>query len=168
MSEEPRWISSWIATMLVIGQIVLLIVVGGGEVAWLRYPGFALWALAAVFGWLPIYQFKKHGGVARGDGYVKTTRLVDTGLYAIVRHPQFVAWPVMAVAVALVSQHPAVIMMGAVAFVLACFDFRRVDAMEVEKFGDEYRRYMDRVPGWNFIAGFWRWLDRRRDAARRA
>lgn len=161
-SREPKWIASWITTGLVIGQIILLIVLGGGEVEWLRYAGFVLWALAAVFGWVPVYQFKKHGGVAEGDSYVETTRLVDTGLYAIVRHPQYVAWPLTGVAVALVSQHPAVIAMGAAAIVLACVDFRKVDDLDLAKFGDPYRAYMERVPGWNFVAGFWRRLRRRR------
>ncbi len=159
-AKEPRWIASWLATGLVIGQIVLLFVLGGGDIAWLRYVGFLLWALAAVFGWLPIIHFKRHGGVSRGDSYVKTSRLVDTGLYAIVRHPQFVAWPLMAVAVALVSQHSVVIAMGVAAFVLACIDFRAVDARNVAKFGDEYREYMERVPGWNFVAGLWHWMRR--------
>jgi protein-S-isoprenylcysteine O-methyltransferase Ste14 len=160
VSQAPRWIAAWIATGLVIGEIVLLVVFGAGDLAWLRYVGFAIWTLAAVFGWVPIFQFRRRGGVARGDSYVKTTRLVDTGLYAIVRHPQFVAWPLMSVAVALVSQHPVVIAMGAVAGVVACLDFRWVDEQEIEKFGDEYRDYMRRVPGWNFIAGFWRWARR--------
>jgi protein-S-isoprenylcysteine O-methyltransferase Ste14 len=161
-AQQPsKWIASWIASFLVIGQIVLLIVLGAGEISWLRYVGFLLWALAAVFGWLPIYQFKKRGGVAEGDSYVKTTRLVDTGLYAIVRHPQFVAWPIMSVAVALVSQHPVVILMGAAAFVSSCLDFNKVEARNIDKFGEEYRRYMERVPGWNFVAGLWRWVSRK-------
>ncbi len=99
--------------------------------------------------------------MARGESYIKTTRLVDTGLYAIVRHPQFVAWPIMSLAVALVSQRPVVVAMGAAAFVLACMDFRQVDARNLAKFGEEYRLYMERVPGWNFIAGLWRWVNRR-------
>ncbi len=161
MSEEPKWTASWIATGLVIAQIILVIVLGGGEIPWLRYAGFALWALAAVFGWVPVYEFKKRGGVAQGDSYVKTTRLVDTGLYAIVRHPQFVAWPLMSVALALVSQRPLVVVMGAVAFVLACLDFRKVEARNIEKFGEPYLEYMERVPGWNFVAGLWRWMRRK-------
>jgi protein-S-isoprenylcysteine O-methyltransferase Ste14 len=160
-SAQPTWIFSWIATGLVIGEIVLLILLGAGDLRWLRYLGYGLWLLAAVFGWLPIYHFRTHGGVARGDSYIKTTKVVDTGLYAIVRHPQFVAWPLMAAAVALVSQDLVVIVMGAAAFVLASLDFRWVDARNVDKFGDEYLRYMERVPGWNFIAGLWRWIRRR-------
>jgi protein-S-isoprenylcysteine O-methyltransferase Ste14 len=160
-AEQPTWIASWLATGLVICQIVLLFVLGGGDAGWLRVAGFSLWAVAAVFGWLPIVHFKRHGGVAHGDSYVRTTRLVDTGLYAIVRHPQFVAWPMMAAAVAMVSQHPVVIGMGVVAFALACVDFRAVDARNIDKFGDAYREYMERVPGWNFVAGVWRRVRRR-------
>ena len=168
MSKEPKWIASWLAGGLIVGQFVLLIVLGGGEIAWLRYAGFALWTLAAVFGWVPIYQFKRSGGVATGDSYIKTTRLVDTGLYAIIRHPQFVAWPLMNVALAFVSQHPVVVVMGAVAFVLACLDFRDADKRNIDKFGDEYLEYMERVPGWNPVAGLWRWVCRRAGASRSA
>ena len=160
--KQPKWIASWLATGLVIGQIVLLIVLGGGEIRWLRYAGFTLWVIAAVLAWVPVFQFRRHGGVAPGNSYVKTTRLVDTGLYAVVRHPQFLAWPLMAIAVALVSQHLVVIAMGAVAFVLACVDFRAVDARNVAKFGEEYRQYQERVPGWNVVAGLWRWMRRSR------
>lgn len=52
--------------------------------------------------------------------------------------------------------------MGAAAIVLACVDFRKVDDLDLAKFGDPYRAYMERVPGWNFVAGFWRRLRRRR------
>jgi protein-S-isoprenylcysteine O-methyltransferase Ste14 len=150
------WLASWIATGLLFGQIVLLIMFGAGRIVWLRYIGFALWALSAIFGWLPIFQFRRKGGVAKGASYIRTTRLVDTGLYAIVRHPQFVAWPLMSVAVALVSQHPVVIALGAAAFLLACLDFPKADLRNIEKFGDAYREYMQRVPAWNFVAGAYR------------
>jgi protein-S-isoprenylcysteine O-methyltransferase Ste14 len=161
---KHSWLATWLATGFLIGQIGLLIVYGGGDIAWLRYAGFALWGLSAIFGWVPIFQFRRRGGVAKGSSYMNTTRLVDTGLYAIIRHPQFVAWPLMSVAVALVSQHPAVIAMGVAAFALSCLDFRRVDMRNIEKFGDEYREYMQRVPAWNFVAGTWRWAIQRFNA----
>jgi protein-S-isoprenylcysteine O-methyltransferase Ste14 len=34
------------------------------------------------------HHLPQEGGVAKGEGYIKTTVLVDTGIYAIVRHPQ--------------------------------------------------------------------------------
>lgn len=160
-SREPQWTAAWIATGLTVAQIILLIVFGSGEIAWLRYVGFAIWTLAVVFGWVPIYQFKRGGGVGKGNSYIETTLLVDTGLYSIVRHPQFVAWPLMNLAVSLVSQHPLIIAMGAVALVLAAVEFRKADARNIKKFGQGYRAYMERVPGWNFIAGIWRWMRRK-------
>ncbi len=168
MSNEPHWVASWIAAVLTLGQIALLIALGGGEIIWLRSAGFAFWTLAAVFGCLPIYQLKRHGGVAKGASYMETTQVVDTGIYAIVRHPQFVAWPLMNVALAFMSQNPMVVAMGAAAFVLACVDFRTVDARNVDKFGDAYRDYVIRVPGWNFIAGLWRWAQRATNTSRSA
>jgi protein-S-isoprenylcysteine O-methyltransferase Ste14 len=79
-----------------------------------------------------------------------------------------VAWPLMNVAVALVSQHLVVLVVGAMAFVLACADFRKVDARKIDKFGEEYHAYMERVPGWNFIAGLWRWVGRKTRRSRSA
>jgi protein-S-isoprenylcysteine O-methyltransferase Ste14 len=164
--SQPKWIASWLASGLIVAQIVLLFVLGGGDSTWIRTAGFALWFLAAVFGWVPIVQLRRRGGVAAGESYVKTTLLVDSGLYAIVRHPQFVAGPLMSVALALVTQHPAVIVIGFAAVLFWWVDFRTVDARNIDKFGDEYRQYMDRVPGWNFVAGTWRWVVRRIGARR--
>lgn len=42
--------------------------------------------------------------------------------------------------------------------VLFCKDFREVDSSDIAKFGDAYRDYMERVPGWNPVAGVWRWI----------
>jgi len=164
MADEPKWVAAWVATGFLIAQFVLTLVLDGGEIDWLRYAGFVLWAHAVVLGWVPIVQFKKAGGIARGDSYMETTRVVDTGLYAIVRHPQFLAWPLMAVALALVSQHLVVIALGAAAIALSIGDFRKADARNIEKFGEQYRDYMERVPGWNLPAGLWRRMRSRKRA----
>jgi protein-S-isoprenylcysteine O-methyltransferase Ste14 len=37
----------------------------------------------------PIVMFPRLGGVPKGKSFVCTTPLVDTGIYAIVRHPQY-------------------------------------------------------------------------------
>jgi protein-S-isoprenylcysteine O-methyltransferase Ste14 len=120
-----------------------------------------LWCVGVAFAWVPIFQFKRQGGVAKGESYVKTTVLVDTGLYAIVRHPQFVSWPMFSIAVALIVQRWPVAALAAASIVLFCLDFRKMDASDTDKFGDAYREYMERVPGWNPIAGVWRWMRRK-------
>jgi len=46
---------------------------------------------------------KAKGGVAKGKSYIETTRLVDSSLYAIVRHPQYVAGMLFNLAMMLVA-----------------------------------------------------------------
>ena len=59
-----------------------------------------------VFAVLPILTLRRQGGVAKGQSYMKTTTLVDTGIYAIVRHPQGgTAWLLFNLATMLIAQH---------------------------------------------------------------
>jgi protein-S-isoprenylcysteine O-methyltransferase Ste14 len=76
-----------------------------------------IWVLSAVFGVLPIYTFRKKGGVVKGQSYMKTTELVDTGVYSIVRHPQYLAGLLLIIALMLVTQHWLSIIAGIIAFV---------------------------------------------------
>ncbi|MBN1977533.1 MAG: isoprenylcysteine carboxylmethyltransferase family protein [Anaerolineae bacterium] len=143
-----------ISAPLTVVQIVLAFVLHqpGSEV--LRWIGWVLWWTSAVFGWLPILTFRRRGGVAKGKSYVHTTRLVETGIYAIVRHPQMgTAWLLMCVALMLITQHWISVVLGVPAMVLAYVDLLKADQCLVVKFGDAYRRYMERVPRVNFVAG---------------
>ena len=119
----------------------------------LAYIGMVIWALSAVFGIVPIYTFRKRGGVAQGESYIKTTKLVDTGVYSIVRHPQHLAGLLLIIALMFTTQHWLSVIAGAIAFAASYFDTVRADAPLVEKFGDDYRLYMKRVPRLNFLLG---------------
>ena len=117
----------------------------------LAYFGLALWVLSGVFGILPIYTFRKRGGVPEGQSYMKTTKLVDTGVYSIVRHPQYLAGLLLIIALMLMTQYWLSVIAGAIAFATFYFDTLRADANLVEKFGNDYRLYMERVPRANLF-----------------
>jgi protein-S-isoprenylcysteine O-methyltransferase Ste14 len=158
---HPFLLSS-IAGVLTVAQIVLAFVLGqrGNEV--LRWIGWILWWAGAVFGWLPIFTFLRKGGVPKGKSFVHTTALVETGIYAIVRHPQMgVAWLLMCLGLMLITQHWVSIALGVPAMALAYLDLLKADQRLVEKFGDAYRRYMERVPRVDFVAGIVRLMRRR-------
>lgn len=142
--------------LLLLVEMALCMLQDAGRIGWLAVLGAALAILALLLLVVPVVQFKRVGGVARGDIFPNTTVVVDSGLYAVVRHPQFTGAWMLAVAGALYSQRPLVAGLGVAAIVALLVDFRRADARNVEKFGDEYVRYMARVPGWNPIAGLWR------------
>jgi len=50
--------------------------------------GWVVWGLGMVLVVAPIVMFPRRGGVPKGKSFISTTRLVDTGIYTIVRHPQ--------------------------------------------------------------------------------
>jgi protein-S-isoprenylcysteine O-methyltransferase Ste14 len=85
-----------------------------------------------------------------------------SGIYAIVRHPQFLAGMLINLALTLITQHWLVALLGALSAGLTYMDALRADQDGTEKFGDEYRRYMQRVPRMNFVAGIIRLARRSR------
>lgn len=119
----------------------------------LAYFGLALWGMSGVLGILPIITFRRHGGVAEGDSYMKTTKLVDTGIYSVVRHPQATAGLVLVIALVCISQHLVSLIVGAVTFATMYADIVRDDSQLVDRFGPDYEEYMERVPRTNFILG---------------
>ena len=137
-----------ITWMCIIAQIVLTFVLWDNfyELGFLVYIGYALWALGAIFGIVPIIQFRLKGGVEKGKSYVQTKRLVTTGLYAIVRHPQYIASIIISMALVCMSQHWVVIVLLLPPIVLTYIDTRRADKALVIKFGEEYELYQKEVP----------------------
>jgi protein-S-isoprenylcysteine O-methyltransferase Ste14 len=115
--KNPRAIIiAAVLTLAAVGQIVLVILLHNPEAnATIINIGWGILWLSALFGLLPIYTFRKWGGVPKGKGYIPTTILVDRGVYAIVRHPQYLAGILMSLALYLVSRHWAVALTGVLA-----------------------------------------------------
>jgi len=145
-----------LVTILFISQIIfginLLSEVSQIEI--LAYIGVGLYVISGlVFGWLPVIEFRKKGGVKKGKSYIHTTQLVDTGIYSIVRHPQYVTFILWAIAGILLFQHWIIILLGIPIVPLTYVDLIRADNNAIEKLGDDYKAYMKRVPRANFLLG---------------
>lgn len=130
--------------------------------AWLQWIGWFVWVLSLVFGVAPIFILRHKGGVSQGKSYVNTTQLVDVSLYAIVRHPQYLGGILFNLSLMLLAQHWLVILLGVVSAVLIWLDIQAADQDGIEKFGDEYRQYMQRVPQVNFLSGIMRLAQRKK------
>ena len=165
MKHWKMYILSYIWSSLLIAQILLVFVFGMNPKAGLqaiRMAGWIIWGLSVILGWLPIFILKKKGGVGKGRSYVHTSVLVNSGLYAIVRHPQYTAGILFSLALIMLSQTWIVAVIGLVCIMLMYLDILKADKYEIQKFGDEYRRYMKKVPGMNFILGVLRLLRNKR------
>ena len=143
-------------------QLALLFLLPAGGIDWLVYAGWALFAVSAVLGWLPIFLFYRRGRVPKRKSYIHTTQLVTSGLYAFVRHPQYLAGDFLAVAVMCITQHWATLAAGTIAIIGNRLSMVKADRGLVEKFGEPYREYMERVPRASLVLGFVRWIRRRR------
>jgi protein-S-isoprenylcysteine O-methyltransferase Ste14 len=159
----PPHLLAWIWSALLLLQMGLaFFVFSEPRFPELRVVGWAVWALGTVFAILPTFTFRTRGGVPEGKSYMETTALVDTGLYAVVRHPQGgTAGILLNLALALIGQHWLLVVLAAVGMVLIYIDAFRADEACIEKFGQEYVRYMQRVPRVNFVAGTVRLLQSR-------
>ena len=153
----PATLSSLLFISQIIVGIYLLSYVTQIEI--LAYVGIVLYVLSGiVFGMFPVVEFRRKGGVKKGTSYVQTTKLVDSGIYSIVRYPQYVTFIMWAIAGMLLFQHWIIIIVGIPIIPLTYFDLIRADKVLIEKFGEEYKAYMKRVPRANFILGIIRRL----------
>jgi protein-S-isoprenylcysteine O-methyltransferase Ste14 len=121
--------------------------------------GWFVMIISAIFGWLPMITFRRKGKV-EGRGYIHTTVLVDSGIYSIVRHPQYLAGILLNVALTLITPHWTVTFMGLIAIAITAMDTITEEQRCIEKFGDAYRQYMQRVPRLNFVLGIIRAVQR--------
>ena len=116
--------------------------------------GWIVWAFGMVLVMAPIVMFPRRGAVAKGKSFVHTTRLVDTGIYAFVRHPQYLGG-ILAIFVAtlLLYPHWLFAVLGVPGAVILCWSTKEEEKRLIERFGDDYRVYMRKVPRMNLILG---------------
>ncbi|MFW9935884.1 MAG: methyltransferase family protein, partial [Candidatus Thorarchaeota archaeon] len=104
-----------LVSFLFISQIIfgIYLLPAVSQIVMLAYIGVGLYVISGLaFGLLPIIEFRKKGRVRKGKSYIHTTKLVDTGIYSIVRHPQYVTFMLWAIAGMLLFQHWVIVLLG--------------------------------------------------------
>jgi protein-S-isoprenylcysteine O-methyltransferase Ste14 len=147
-----------------------LVLTGAIEVE--TYPPLSIiaWVVLA-FGMVlvmaPIIMFPRRGGVHKGKSFVDTTRLVDTGIYAIVRHPQYTGG-IYAIFLTTLLLYPHWLfgLLGAIGIIVIYMGCKEEDKRLIVKFGDDYKSYMQRVPRMNVFAGLIRLIRNKRISKR--
>jgi len=102
----------------------------------------------------PIVMFPRRGGVPRRKSFVHTTRLVDTGIYAVVRHPQYLGGILsIFVATLLFYPHWLFAVLGIPGAAILYLSAREEDKHLIQRFGNDYLAYVIRVPRMNLVSG---------------
>jgi protein-S-isoprenylcysteine O-methyltransferase Ste14 len=149
-------VTATFSSILFLSQIIIGIYLLSevSQIDVLAYAGVGLYCFSGiVFGALPVFEFRKKGGVQKGQSYIHTTKLVNTGIYSIVRHPQYITYIMWAFSGMLLFQHWIVILLGVPIIPLTYVDLIRADRACTARFGEDYRVYMNTVPRANFLLG---------------
>jgi protein-S-isoprenylcysteine O-methyltransferase Ste14 len=173
MKEEktgkPQWKPTWkdlifssVGGILFIGQIVLCFVFyDWAGLTVLLYLGWIILAVAVVLGWRARVAFETKGGAQEGESWLRTSAVVDSGVYAVVRHPMYLSFMLLILALMLISQHWLSVVFGIPIVILLYLAMGVEERSNIERFADDYKRYMQRVPRMNFMLGLVRLLSRK-------
>jgi protein-S-isoprenylcysteine O-methyltransferase Ste14 len=115
----------------------------------LRVIGFSLYAVAFFFAAFAFINLRRKGKPE--DAWERTTRLITSGVYGVIRHPMYFGSAVWAIGIILVFFSIRSLILGAVSIVFFVLASRLEDEKNIKKFGDAYREYIDRVPRWNIL-----------------
>ncbi len=154
----------WASSLTILGIVCFpanpLVLTGVMEVksyTALSIVGWVVWVFGMVLVMAPIVMFPRRGGVPKGKAFVNTTRLVDTGIYAVVRHPQYTGG-IYALFLTTLLWYPHWLfgVLGVLGTIVIYISCREEDQYLIDKFGEEYIKYMQRVPGMNIFLGITR------------
>ncbi len=148
------YIPSIIYGLAIITQIILVFFCYNlYHLDFLNWIGWGFMVFFIFFGSLPKFAFKKYGEIEKGKSYLFTTKLVDKGIFAIIRHPYWLCWILLSISLTLLSQHIIMITLTLIAVPIIYLETFSLDKGLIEKFGEDYRRYKKNVPRINLILG---------------
>jgi protein-S-isoprenylcysteine O-methyltransferase Ste14 len=165
--REPGRFLYYAAAILLFLTWLSLFLENDSAIGWLQAVGWLLVGAGIVLIFLPMFVLHRKGQPEEGKDWTHTSTLVDTGIYAVVRHPLYLGWSLMYPALVLASQHWLTVVIALPGLVCVALISKQEDQLLVAKFGDAYERYMQDVPALNLPAGIIRHLRRRNRAAGR-
>jgi protein-S-isoprenylcysteine O-methyltransferase Ste14 len=140
-----------------LGSVYTILILGLGRVGIqlnilpLRIIGFVLLVPAALFT-ISAFVALKHRGKPE-TGWEHTTVMVKSNIFRIVRHPMYLGTAIWAIGAALIFQSIPSTILGIVSAFCCWMASQKEDAFNIEKFGESYKEYMEKVPMWNAFRG---------------
>jgi protein-S-isoprenylcysteine O-methyltransferase Ste14 len=117
----------------------------------LAVVGWIIFGVGALFYVLSVFTLHRKG----------VSNIVDSGIYGIVRHPMYLGAMLMFFSHVFLGQN-WIVAIGTIVAIACCYlIILSGDQQNIEKFGDDYKRYMEKIPRMNFVAGVIRLLRRR-------
>jgi protein-S-isoprenylcysteine O-methyltransferase Ste14 len=113
--------------------------------------GYSIFGIGALFYVLSVFALRRKG----------VSNIVDSGIYCIVRHPMYLGAMLMFFSHVFLGQN-WIVAIGTIVAIACCYlIILSGDQRNIEKFGDDYKRYAEKVPRMNFVVGIIRLLRNR-------
>jgi protein-S-isoprenylcysteine O-methyltransferase Ste14 len=155
-SLKPPKLFIWMASVVTVSLIVTTQFLPRGSNQYLRGIGVFTLLLGGVFNLVPFYLLSKHGGRKSGGTYLQAVKVVDRGLYAITRHPQYLGYVFLDYGFSFLSQHWAVFLLAIIGNIFFYLQVIQEEKHCLNQFGDQYKQYLQRVPRFNILVGILR------------
>lgn len=163
-SGQPSSIFDWIASAATVAVFATSQLEAWWSWPGVRWVGVACLAASVPLFSLPFLHLSRFGASEAGKSFIYTTRVADRGVYALVRHPQYLGYGLLVTGFVLLSLNPASVILGSAALVGFGVQARIEERFLTTRMGEAYAEYRRRVPAFNLVNGLWRWWRRRRDA----
>ncbi|MBE9482295.1 MAG: isoprenylcysteine carboxylmethyltransferase family protein [Chloroflexi bacterium] len=124
--------------------LIIFKVLEPNDIKVLWYIGWIFWAVGIAL-IIPSYYY---------IFFHKVKVLVDSGIYSIIRHPMYLGWILsIFVATIFLYQHWLFVIIAIPGIASVYLISRQEEHLNVERFGDDYKRYMQVVPRMNLLMG---------------
>ena len=157
---KPPKLFAWLASAVTISLILVTQFLPRGNDPHLGGLGVLVLLLAGVFIFAPFYLLARHGRRKDGQTYMNANVVVDQGLFAITRHPQYLGYILLASGFALLSQHWVAVLLTAAGSTFFYLQTVREERYCLAQLGQPYEQYRRRVPRFNVVLGVMRLLRR--------
>jgi protein-S-isoprenylcysteine O-methyltransferase Ste14 len=144
----------YLSGALLLAQVALMWVLNASiDVKGLEYLAWAVWLGSAILLVVSMLTLRSKGQVQAGRSCVETEVLVATGVYGVVRHPMYLGWILMHIAMVLFKPNWMIAILGIAGAACVYLFTVQEEARLCEQYGESYGRYMRAVPRFNLLAG---------------
>jgi protein-S-isoprenylcysteine O-methyltransferase Ste14 len=115
--------------------------------------GYTIFGIGALLYILSVLTLRKKG----------VSNIVDSGIYGVIRHPIYLGAMIMFFSHIFLGQNWIVAIGTTVALACCYLIILSDEEQNLEKYGEDYKLYMQKVPRMNFVLGIIRLLRRKRE-----
>jgi len=155
-SKKTRIQTSLFSIGIIIG-FILFILSGQyfeqDKLGYLKKIGAITLLFAGYFMFVPFISLSKFGESEKGKSYMDTSKIAQKGVYAIVRHPQYLGYMLLIAGFSCIYQNIISATIGLFIIVLLFLFTMHEEKLLENNFGEEYIQYKKQVPQFNFIWG---------------